>query len=362
MTTMKTGCWRGTAIDSEGTRKRITLTNVSYIPDLMVNLFSLTAIMEKNFHVDGTNKGIKIQKGDWTMLFNTRIGTPKGHVYASTMIPENENDFESANVIIGHEDAHQLLGHPGRNKLFGTSESLKWNLSNQVLNQCEDCLKGKANRMRLNQEATAGERLMIDISSVKSKEKKKVGKYWLLVIDKATNMKWSFFLSTKSEQVPLLIGFIKTLNEQGKEVKFIRCDNAGENESLKKKIETEDLNVKSEFTARKTPQQNGKVERAFATLYGQMRSMMSAAKWNDERKHRLWMEAAATATKLDSIMNKRGEHSPHLRFYDESPAFEKHLKIFGQVGVVTLKPGRSIKAKLEDCGIIVSGLCGKSCR
>ncbi len=62
------------------------------------------------------------------------------------------------------------------------------------------------------------------------------------------------------------------------------------------------------------------------------------------------MEAAVTATKIDSIMNERGEPSPHQRFYVESPAFEKHLKLFGQVGVVTLKPGRSIKAKLEDRG------------
>ncbi len=132
------------------------------------------------------------------MLFNTRIGTPKGHVFATTMIPENRIDSECANLSIKHEEAHQLLGHPGRKKLLGTLERLNWNLSNPKTNQCEDCLKGKANQMRLNQESTnqskkAGERLMIDISSVKSKEKKKVGKFWLLVVDEATNMKWSFF-------------------------------------------------------------------------------------------------------------------------------------------------------------------------
>ncbi len=99
------------------------------------------------------------------------------------------------------------------------------------------------------QEATsqlkmAEERLMIDISSVKSNEKKKIRKYWLLVVNKATNMKWSLFLSTKSAQVPLLIGFIKTLNEQWKDVKFIRCKNTGENESLQNKTKIKGLNVK----------------------------------------------------------------------------------------------------------------------
>jgi len=93
------------------------------------------------------------------------------------------------------------------------------------------------------------------------------------------------------------------LQNQNKKVKYIRCDNAGENISLQKALDAEGMNIKFEFTARETPQQNGKVERAFATLYGRMRAMMAAIKWDDSMKHKFWMEAAATATKLDTIMN-----------------------------------------------------------
>ncbi len=63
-----------------------------------------------------------------------------------------------------------------------------------------------------------------------------------------------------------------------KAVRYIRCDNAGENYSLKKEIDHEGMNIQFEFTARQTTQQNGKVEGAFATLYGRMRAMMTAAK------------------------------------------------------------------------------------
>jgi hypothetical protein len=356
MKTLKTGKWKGVAIDSEGTRRQITLTNVSYVPDLMVNLFSLTAVMDKGFQVDGNHKGINIQKDDWSMRFDKRIGTPKGHVFAITMLPEEILDSEIADVAIPYEDAHRILGHPGKNKLIGTSERLKWTLSKQTLNECSDCLVGKAKRLQLNKESTnqskvPGERLMIDISSVKTKNSKRVGKYWLLVVDEATSMKWSFFLKSKDSQVALLIGFIKTLQNQNKQVKFIRCDNAGENISLQQALDKEGMNIKFEFTARETPQQNGKVERAFATLYGRMRAMMAAAKWDDEMKHKLWMEAAATATKLDTIMNDKGEKSPYEQFYNENPLFEKHLKTFGQVGIMTLKPGSTIKSKLGDRGI-----------
>ncbi len=148
----------------------------------------------------------------------------------------------------------------------------------------------------------------------------------LLAVDEATSMKWSFFLSTKSAQVPLLIGFIKTLKDQGKQIKFISRENAGKHESLKKQVKHEGLNIKFECTARNTPQQNGKVERDFATFYGRIRSIMNGAKWDDKRMHMLWMEAAAMATKLDSIMNEREETSLHQKFYNENPAFEKYLK------------------------------------
>ncbi len=114
-----------------------------HVPELMVNLFSPTAIMEKDFDVDGTNKGINIKKGEWSMRFNTRIRTPKRQVFATTMIPERHVDSELADISIRHEDAHQLLGYPGRNRTFRHCREANWVLSNQVLNQCEDCLIGK---------------------------------------------------------------------------------------------------------------------------------------------------------------------------------------------------------------------------
>ena len=53
MMTLKVGKWKGKAIDSEGNEVKVILTNVSYVPELMVNLFSLTAVMEKGISVIG---------------------------------------------------------------------------------------------------------------------------------------------------------------------------------------------------------------------------------------------------------------------------------------------------------------------
>ena len=53
-------------------------------------------------------------------------------------------------------------------------------------------------------------------------------------------------------------------------MKAIHCDNAGENVKLKEKLDKMQYGIDFEMTAAGTPQHNGVVERAFATLYGRI--------------------------------------------------------------------------------------------
>ena len=89
-----------------------------------------------------------------------------------------------------------------------------------------------------------------------------------------------------------------TLNYQ---VKYIRCDNAGENRALEDNMKKEGLGIIFEYTAPNTPQQNGRVERAFATLYGRVRSMLNSACLNKEFRQGLWAEYASAACVLDNL-------------------------------------------------------------
>ena len=123
----------------------------------------------------------------------------------------------------------------------------------------QSCLIGKAKREDVNKESNnkltiPGERLMINISSVggRHQEKKKVNGncFWLLILDEVTSMKWSYFLPKKNHQVKTVINLVKALRVQKPgSVKYIRCDNAGENQTLKKKIQDEGLGVTFEYTA-----------------------------------------------------------------------------------------------------------------
>ena len=119
-----------------------------------------------------------------------------------------------------------------------------------------------------------GEKLLIDISSPKTRS---IGgkNHWLLIMDDYTDQTWSKFLKEKSELGDVMIEFILELkNKHGIDVKIIRCDNSGENNAFEKQCKSKGMGITFEYTAPGTPQQNGRVEHKFATLYGRLRSML----------------------------------------------------------------------------------------
>ena len=66
----------------------------------------------------------------------------------------------------------------------------------------------------------------------------------------------SFFLKRKSDQIELFPIWIKELKAKyGIDIKYIRLDNSGENRSLQKECNKQNLGILFEFTAPGTPQQ-----------------------------------------------------------------------------------------------------------
>ena len=145
-----------------------------------------------------------------------------------------------------------------------------------------------------------GERLAIDISSVNTPS---LGgtKFWVLITDENMKMKWSFFLKRKNEIQAQVMPFMKELFSTGFKVKFVCMDNACENEILQTMIKNKYLGIKIERTTPGTPQQNGVIERAFATLWVRVRSMLNAVKLDARIRTKLWAEYARTSTKWTKL-------------------------------------------------------------
>jgi len=146
-----------------------------------------------------------------------------------------------------------------------------------------------------------------------------------------------------------LFTLLTDLKIAGIEVKFIRCDDSGENKAFYDACWSKGYLIKFEFSGPRTPQRNGKAERKFQTLYGRIRAMLIGAGLDSELRSGVWSECANNATFLSNITCVKGQAKcPYQLLFNANPKLPSSLRIFGEMGVVTIKA--DIQAKLANCG------------
>ena len=119
--------------------------------------------------------------------------------------------------------------------------------------------------------------------------------------------------------------------------------------SAEEACKEEGLGATFECTAPNAPQQNGRVERRFATLHGRVRSMLNAARLSEEFRRGLWAECGRTACELDNLDCENEAGKPRcVQFHGKDHKGFPHLRKFGEIGVV--KQGDKIKSELVNRG------------
>jgi hypothetical protein len=84
--------------------------------------------------------------------------------------------------------------------------------------------------------------------------------FWLLIQDDFTGYLWSYFIKAKSDLPETMLDWLKLVQKEiNLNVKSMRLDNSYENKFFHQMIIKSAFNIKFEFTAPGTPQQNGKV-------------------------------------------------------------------------------------------------------
>ena len=133
--------------------------------------------------------------------------------------------------------------------------------------------------------------------------------------------------------------------------KKISFDNSGENKSLQKQCDKQNLGVIFEFTAPGTPQQNSVVERRIPALMGRARAMLIQAGIDLKGKGEFWCEVISPSTNLDNIMVRPDRTKPpYTLFYNKDAKFMKHLRTFGEMAVVAIHEGKKMRSKLDNRG------------
>ena len=262
-----------------------------YVPKLMCNLLSVGRLREHGavvydksgaeLRLKGRKETIPFEKLDGMEVFGIQL---KKKEKALIAMPVNK--------AVSAKKAHNVLGHVRADASRKTMSYWGWKISRRTY-FCDDCALSKAKQKNVNKTRSdgvakePGERLFIDISSV-AKRSSGGKKFWALIVDDKTRMKWSRFLTKKSDLASEVMPLIKKLIATGRKVKKVRMDNAGENQTLGNELK--EMGIQIEFVAPNTPQQNGVVERAFATCTARGRAMMSAAGLPEGLKGKLWAE------------------------------------------------------------------------
>ena len=344
-----------TLMDNEG--KLVTFTDVYYAPAFTKHIVSFRQLIETNWSLNKVTREefvwdapmstapvrFKINDKDRLCYFEgTRTVAHDG---------VSVNSLTTSPVTLDINVAHGLLGHPDTRTVKAMAAKQGWTLTGTV-KPCGSCALAKARakavpKSTLTKAKSPGERLFLDISGPYS-DSLNQNKYWLRIVDDHTRFSWDCFLHKKSGIHIPLAKLLKINKAAGKPCKFLRCDNAGENESYVQELCSE-YDVELEMTAPNTPQMNGVVERSFATCKNRAFATMYCARLSLETQALLWPEAINTITKLTNSLPKSGEtDDPYTKW--NGPDTKKHrildhLQPFGRVAYITNRS--KIKAKLE---------------
>jgi hypothetical protein len=293
---------------------------VKYVLNLKFNLFSMTFGMRKGWKIESFNELLTIRKNDLIITFHHKIPVGRSFLSCAEEQKSDQIFLITSRKQYDFKKFHDMIGHASIENSKITAAKMGIKLTGKIIS-CEDCLLAKMkrkniNKLSLGKSKIPGERILIDISYIKRKSLG--GKdTWLLIEDQATNFKWSYFMRRKVELMDEMIKFIKTMISKNPEsIKFIRLDNAGENLGLKSRIELEGLDIKMEYTNPETPEQNGQVERSFATLWGKVRFMLNRSVVTQDLREKLWAECASTGTKLNNIISRKDGNTPFEKFSD----------------------------------------------
>jgi hypothetical protein len=135
-------------------------------------------------------------------------------------------------------------------------------------------------------------------------------KYWVMFKDQYLGTAWNVFIPSKTKVYKVTKDELNYFAGLKKKTEFFRCDNAAEYGILERLCNK--FGIAIEYTATKTPQQNGVVEQQFDTDLRGAQSMMEAADLTEGLRNLLRNEAMMTATILANISgnDKQSHLSP----------------------------------------------------
>ncbi|KAJ9566643.1 hypothetical protein OSB04_002609 [Centaurea solstitialis] len=325
---------RGGKVSGKGkvTGGKLTLEDVYYVDQLRYNLMSVSQVCDKKLFTLFSETECMILSPKFVVDESfVLLRTPrKDNVYCldlNGMPSEVVNCLFSKASMTESSLWHRRMGHMNiktmnllvKNQLVRGLPPKEFTLDDH----CVACLKGKQHKAShkskiINTISAPLQLLHMDLfgpTNVMSIGKKS---YCLVIIDDYSRFTWVFFLRTKDETSGLIKPFVKRVeNQVNLRVKVIRSDNGTEFKNADLNSFCEEKGIERQFSAPRTPQQNGVAERRNRTLIEAARTMLADSKLPIT----FWAEAVNTACYVQNrvhVVKSKGK-TPYELFKNKNP-------------------------------------------
>ncbi|MFS7980348.1 putative RNA-directed DNA polymerase [Helianthus anomalus] len=351
-------------ITLKGTVKNdiLSFENVNYVPELKHNLLSISQICDRGNSIHFTKKGCYVLKPgivipeDWFLMTAER----RGNAYVTDMNKKPCEEITCLFSKISEHDGllwHRRLGHVNMKNLNRLAKGqLVRDLPIKdfmLVEKCAACAKGKAHRKPHKSMSTPSTKAVLELLhmdlfgpvNVLSIGKKA---YCLVIVDDFSRYTWVYFLSHKNEAAGLIKQFISLVeNQASTNVKAIRSDNGTEFKNVTMDTFCAEKVIEQQYSAPRTPQQNGVAERRNCTLIEAARTMLADSKLPSF----FWAEAVSTACYVQNhaLVNKRHMKTPYKILEGRKPSVS-HFRIFGCPCVLLLMDANGkFEVKGDEC-------------
>ncbi|KAJ9558160.1 LOW QUALITY PROTEIN: hypothetical protein OSB04_012774 [Centaurea solstitialis] len=306
---------------------KMTFDDVYYVEQLRYNLLSVSQVCDKKFGVFFTDTdclilapGFKIDESQ-VMLRTPR----KDNVYCLDI--EDASSLSSLNCLFSKASVsesslwHRRMCHMNfKNMNLLVKNNLVRGLPAKEFScddHCVACLKGKQHKSshkskEVNNISSPLQLLHMDLfgpTNVMSIGKKS---YCLVIVDDYSRFTWVYFLRTKDETSALIKPFCAKNGKQDKSK-----DNDTEFKNADLNSFCEEKGIERQYSAPRTPQQNGVAERRNRTLIEAARTMLADSKLPIT----FWAEAVNTACYVQNrvlIVKSKGK-TPYELFEKKKP-------------------------------------------
>ncbi|CAN1339431.1 Retrovirus-related Pol polyprotein from transposon TNT 1-94 [Linum perenne] len=301
--------------------------NVLFVPNLKHNLLSISQLCGNSNRVIFEADSCVVERiSDAKILFT---GSRNGNVYSINLknhLAFNEKCF-SAIKLSSELIWHRKLGHISSTRIAKLcSLNIVRGLPNLKTNQdffCQACVQGKQTRTSFKKISGVFtdhplELIHMDLFGPANVRSLGGKSFAFVIVDDFSRFTWVFFLARKDECLSVFQTFVKQISlTTSFQVQTLRSDHGGEFVSTAFTTFCKSLGIVHTFSAPRTPQQNGVVERKNRALLDLSRTMLLD---HQTPKH-FWAEAVSTACYVlnRTLIRKPMNKTPYELIKSKSP-------------------------------------------